>query len=208
MRNTIFGEGLHMKQIIFFVMGICCEIAALGQSVVVSVSGNDDGSLGVPYAVSWTQTSGFTNVSVSVRVGTRVNAMGEAFLTTRLGAGASTNDLVSHVAFAFPSDAAEITLFSNLTLTPGTYYLSLGADTVGDWWWASPSTVTTHSDVVLGPTYTFFNPPNPYLPSTDVVTNGPAFDIPMFSVIQVPEPSTVWLTLLGVGAFAFRLRRK
>lgn len=37
---------------------------------------------------------------------------------------------------------------------------------------------------------------------------SPKIDNLAFSTISVPEPSTVWLTLLGIGALAFRLRRK
>jgi hypothetical protein len=79
-------------------------------------------------AVTWSQTTTYSGVTISATMNT-VNsaaAPGTAYLTTSLGPGAA--NFVAPVSFVVPATqttAAPVTLFTNLTLTPGTYYLTI-----------------------------------------------------------------------------------
>jgi hypothetical protein len=80
-------------------------------------------------ASSWSSTITYTNVSIAAMVaGTPLGAVpGTAYLTTRIGPGTTTADEIARTNFLFPTPTGLVTLFSNLTLPPNTYYLVLGS---------------------------------------------------------------------------------
>lgn len=186
---------------------------------VVSSAGNFDGWIvlysGEAFAVSWTQSTELTNVSISAELSGLGSATetGRAFLTTALGLGTTMADQVAFQAFTFPSTESSITLFSGLDLPAGTYYLSVVGDSpsYGSGWISSTApTIQTGPGDAFANNYGFRSPTTPFLPSSDVWVDSP--HSPNYAVTgtsAVPEPAASGLLLF---AFPFlmpaRRRRK
>lgn len=108
-------------------------------------------------AVTWSQTTTYTGVTITAMLNiTDTNpagAPGTAYLTTSLGPGAA--NFVAPVSFNVPvtqTTPAPVTLFTGLTLPPGTYYLTISNATSNNLGWAFVSgggTPTTGSGVTL-----------------------------------------------------------
>lgn len=142
-----------------YVGGVLLGLAwAAGASTIIDV----ESSSGVPntntitaYA-SWSQTTTYQNVSVSAQLASESGtATGTAFLTTQVGTGATSAQEVPGTGAAAISIsntvAAPVTLFSGLTLGPGTYYLVIyiPEDSTLEWLYNSSDavTVTTGTNV-------------------------------------------------------------
>lgn len=109
--------------------------------------------------VSWTQTVGFANVSVSAYIFSEAGPDGTpgdqytAYLTNKIGAGTTAANQVANPVtnFAAPFDApvpgTPALLFSGLTLGPGTYYLVIQSLN------NSPSGLLWESKAGLAPTF-------------------------------------------------------
>ena len=170
-------------------------------------------------AASWTETGSYSNVDITVKllVDTAF-PLGEvtAYLTNEIGPGTTTADEIVP-SFTFPAVAGPFpfqptfTVFQGLTLSPGTYYLTLFSDaptfnTPVAWSVASHSTsietgpgVTRNSDLSsFGKSQNAFSPASAYSPlpfdSEDPlefsVTGTP-------NSTTVPEPSSLSLIALG-----------
>jgi hypothetical protein len=102
-----------------------------------------------PWSVGWSQTGTYTNVSISADVNitgspgdppVKPTDTGHSFLTTQVGAGTTVANQIASGTFAGTSDWASnphpnwITLFTGLTLGPGTYYLTLDTTGYGGGW--------------------------------------------------------------------------
>jgi hypothetical protein len=187
--------------------------------VVYSSGGSADGfallnplSTEQALGVSWSQGSEYTSVTISAQLealgGT--TQTGEAYLTTALGTGTTTNDEVASVAFSFPASQSYVTLFSGLDLPAGTYYLSLvdTSSSGGAGWIVSKSpTVQSGNGDSFYQEYLFATPPATYFPSTAVtVANDTP---PNFSVTgtEVPEPSAGLCFALSGGLLLLFSRR-
>lgn len=184
-------------------------------STIVSITGNEgafeNGASSEWTAQSWTQAATYSDVTIKATVFQELigtpNGDGFAFLEEKVGSHAVEID--SH-DFKFPADSSEaspaqITLFSGLTLGPGTYYLAIygqgfwTADFIG-----SGPTITSAPDVsdvtdtlvshdsghtfsdTNNGTYQHFR-----VTGTEAPPNGGS---------ETPEPST---SLLVGGAFLF-----
>jgi len=95
---------------------------------------------------SWTQTTSYTGVTIQAVVGDALSegATGVAYLSTSIGAGATV--LYTSATFNFPNaNTGTVTLFSGLSLGPGTYYLVLSGnfDNSGAYWPSSSNAVVT-----------------------------------------------------------------
>jgi hypothetical protein len=107
--------------------------------------------------VTWSQTTTYTGVSISATLNvTDANpggAPGVAYLTTSLGTGAV--NFVAPASFTVPtgqSTPTPVTLFTGLTLPPGTYFLTISNANSNNLGWAFVSgggTPITGSGVTL-----------------------------------------------------------
>jgi hypothetical protein len=159
---------------------------------------------------NWTSTVAFSDVTISAFV-ISVNpadTSAVAFLTTQVGPGATSAELVAQANLTLPVglSSPELVLFSGLNLSPGTYYLTLATtDATDNEGWFNGD--LTSSSAVTAPGVTF-NPPGflahtidaAYAPgSTFSFTYKPgyAFDV-VSGVSSVPEPFSLSLALTGV----------
>ncbi len=168
-------------------------------------------------AQEWTQASAYTNVSISVAVGTDDGSTGtgEAFLMNEIGPAATGINELAEGSFTIPAggDSLEL-LFSGLNLPAGSYFLLL-ADPTGDgldlWRFTSNSNVTVGAGVTydggqFSTTGAAFIPANTFVPYNDTEFSG---RMQVTGTSSVPEPSS--LILLGtclLGAAALRLNRR
>jgi len=207
--------------------------AMAGPVTIVSVLGGTFGSeiTGAATYVSWTQTSTYTGVTVQAELFDQVDpdATGVAYLTNQLGPG--TTQLSNGQSTPFNIDItntspALVTLFSGLTLGPGTYYLVINpTDSELAWQgYTTSPTVTTASGVTLGSNavcFTTDGTPPCTLPAYPPASNfscefcskdAGSFLYQVTGTLQssgVPEPATggLMLAALGVGALLLRKRK-
>jgi hypothetical protein len=148
-------------------------------------------------AISWTQTSTYTNVSISA--GLAGSGSGDAFLMTSIGLGTTTASQIATSPIVFPGSPTVVGIFSGLTLSPGTYYLLFsGAVTNQPSGWEvtfSPTIVLDSGVTRAVGTYFTDLPPVPYPPNS-TYTYFPHDDAG-YSLIDVsgtllpiPEPGT------------------
>src|SRR5215468_9933403 len=124
-------------------------------------------------AVGWTNTLKFSKVSIIVEIASNnpVGATGEAFLTTKIGPGTTIADQVATTRFVFPAFngtfSTQLTLFTGLTLAPGTYYLTIVPDagyTAGWNYTMNPTISSNDAGAMLQPAsglYLFVHDTNP-----------------------------------------------
>jgi hypothetical protein len=209
--------------------------AVAGPVTIVSVLGGGGGCLcslsgTQPDYVSWTQNGTFTGVTVQADLGEIPgdvgSATGVAYLTNQVGTGTtSSNQVAGTSPFSISitnTTAALTTLFSGLTLGPGTYYLTINlTDDAFGWegFATSPSsTVTTASGVTANPIGECFGgtsgscTPASYPPaSATFTTKSPAFllyQVTGTAASGVPEPATAGLMLAALGIGVLLLRRR
>ena len=122
------------KNLIFprpaFILLLFAVFGARG-ATILSVSGPRDGgfygiSPSQAAATSWSGSSGYTDVDISVLLGLGP-AEGTAYLMTKIGPQTTRANEIARTDFRFPEVTKQVTLFSDLTLAPGTYYLVLGS---------------------------------------------------------------------------------
>src|SRR5438874_8505894 len=177
----------------------CLLPRIVGAQPVLSISGSGPYGgwvviyNGQAYASSWTQTGRYTNVTITARLTSfgRTDQTGRAYLTTALGPGTTVSSQIAFTSFTFPLTLSEVTLFSGLTLEPGTYYLSMvGNSDSGSGWSTGCAAVMDAADgVSLGSDYGFSGLAS-YLPSSSVWTSSSIFT--HFTVIAVTNsPASV-----------------
>jgi hypothetical protein len=100
-----------------------------GEVIVSDTLGGSTGSENAFLAVSWTQTGTFDNVSIKAGLESNLPTLssGTAYLSDKLGSGAMSADVLYTFAVSTNNNTPStmISLFSGLTLGPGTYYLSI-----------------------------------------------------------------------------------
>jgi hypothetical protein len=113
-------------------------------TIILSVTGPPFFSEGIydskVLSTSWSQANPYTGVSIAVvvdalQVGQTPTA--HAYLTTRIGPGTTPMDEIAHTQFTVPlelpicspsSCGAMVTIFSGLSLGPGTYFVTMGPE--------------------------------------------------------------------------------
>lgn len=175
--------------------------------------------------VSWTSANTYNDVSVSASFGqvAYANASGTAYLMTQVGPGTTAAEQMAVASFTFPnSTGGAITLFQNLSLGPGSYYLVLySTDPVGGGWLVSTSnpTLTTAAGVTIGGSGYFYDPGTlkgpffPYAPSVPFTATQSneqfVFDVEgqAAGVSSAPEPSSIgFLAAAGLLAGFVKVR--
>jgi len=105
-------------------------------STIVANTGDDDatesGDASDWIAEGWSQAGSYTDVTVKATlsqlvIGTQ-HGKGFAFMEEQVGNHAVQLDSTT---FTFPDNNSQVTLFSNLSLGPGTYYLALYGEGFG-----------------------------------------------------------------------------
>jgi hypothetical protein len=103
-----------------------------GQITIVSQTGTTTAGILALSSVSWTQSSTYSNIRITASFfnftpsSPGAAATGTAYLTTQIGSGTTVAQQIASVPVAVTSTApVTVTLFSGLTLGPGTYYLSV-----------------------------------------------------------------------------------
>ena len=158
---------------------------------------------------NWTSTVGFSNVTISAFV-ISVNAADTsavAYLTTQVGPGATSAELVAQANLTLPVGllSPELVLFSGLNLGPGTYYLTLATtDATDNEGWFNGN--LTSSSAVTAPGVTFHPPgflahtiDTAYAPGSTfsfTYLPGYAFDV-VSEASTTPESSSLNLALIG-----------
>jgi hypothetical protein len=188
--------------------------AAFGTTIISQLfSASSTGSLSELSAISWTQTGSYSSVDILANISDSAGsgtATATAYLLTQIGAGTSAaNEVVAPVTASItgnPGLNAMTTIFSGLTLGPGTYFLVLDPNSTDFHWDLTiPPVVVTDSGVTAGPSE-----------ATATVAGFPpasAFGGESFSFIyevtgttgvgaSTPEPSTAVMLIVGVAAIA------
>jgi hypothetical protein len=204
-------------------MAFLSAAAPMFGDVIVSeaYSSGTSGSVNGFLAFSWTQPGTFDNVTIAAPLtssGVFVST-GTAYLSNKLGSGATSTNLLDTFDISTNNNdpSVLITLFTGLTLGPGTYFLSIqesstlfsieagtpvqtkasgvtqGADMIASGAVGTPAISTSFSDTT-GTTQMLFD-----------VTGTP-----VAGVTGTPEPSMIAMLVVGLGGivFARRLRNR
>lgn len=184
-----------------WIIGLAATALLSSGGTIVAVQGPASSALPIfnsaPIQIgyaSWTQSGSYDDVSIIASLGDESSGdTGVAYLSTSIGPGATALDIQS---FSFPGGGAgPVTLFSGLTLGPGTYFLVVApsdGQTFVEASWSETSSPAVVSD--FGETTNGFG-----VASFISLANPPAVDwasVPdlnlLFSVTgnSVPEPSS------------------
>jgi hypothetical protein len=197
-----------------------------------SVGGGDLSKIGAdyPWSVGWSQTGTYTNVSISADVNIvgspgdppiKPTDTGLSFLTTQVGLGTTVANQIASGTFAGPSNWGAnptpnwITLFTGLTLGPGTYYLTLDTTGYGGGWRVD----TTANSPALGPGVTPAGsrygycdnvsfPCGGYAPAMTIGTDPPYVLRVDVEGTQTPIPAALPLFAGGLGVIGLLARRR
>jgi hypothetical protein len=179
--------------------------------VIVSESGAS-GSNDAFLAVSWTQTGTFNNVTIEAPLesDTPNTATGTAYLSNKLGTGAGSGNVLDtfNISTNNNDPSVLITLFTGLTLGPGTYYLSINECCSLFWIQGGTPVRTLGSGVTLGSN--FVAPGTIGSPAISSTFDSYTLSQPLFQVTgtpgtttTTPEPSVLLLMLVGVGGVVY-----
>ena len=147
-------------------------------------------------SVSWTQTSAFTNVSITLNLAPFGSNQGTAYLTTRIGPGTTIADQVALTNFTFPTTASDVTVFTNLILGAGTYYLTLDSSTSNAGIWDGTKSPTVIADPsVTQHTTLYAVQSGSYAPALTYTTQNSVSLKYGVTGIAVPEPSSAWIVI-------------
>ena len=224
------GLSLHLP-VTLVLLAVTLAILPPAADAITIVSVSDSGTSGPGFlflggqfsnvvVASWTETGSFSGVTVKAAIGSVDSGFrsGTAYLTKAIGPGTTpTNQVVPQVGFTAPLVTSKFdpfpltTLFSGVSLGPGTYYLVLAApfrdQSFSDlgWQFETSGLVTVAPGVSLGnysAANTFFSAVDSFAPASTFLTlsGGQAF----FEVSTIPEPYSLTLMLIGLGSLITR----
>jgi hypothetical protein len=210
-----------MNRLLFLAAISSVTAASMFGDVVISeslggLSGSQEGGL---FAVSWTQTGTFSNVSIAADIesDTPNSASGDVYLANKLGSGATgTNIIAQNTSFSTNNNSpfTGINLFSSpLTLGPGTYFLAINLGSELAWDASNPPTQVLDTGVThngdLMETGTIKSPAISSTFSASTVNGEFLFEVsgtPTATVGAVPEPSLIGLLTAGFSALVLGRR--
>lgn len=181
--------------------------------------------MGPDMAVGWQQSSSVQNVTISATLdlfpGLNPRATVTAYLTTALGPGTGSTHLVSESTVLIGGDqgtSSSYNLFSGLTLSPGSYYLTVAEpyNIVG---WLSSSSPNLHETSDFNYLGSFSvngarGVVDPYAPASNFYLIEDSYSPPSYGLLfsvsgdpvvdsrvsAVPEPNAIGLVVLGAAA--------
>jgi hypothetical protein len=163
-------------------------------------------------AQSWSSTRGYSNLAVSVNVGTTdPGASVSAWLTTAVGPGTTIASQVATTSFVAPtvvdftSPPPATTVFSGLTLGPGTYYLVLSSASVRPGWAMCGAVANDNGVTFNGAQLAFGGLNSGFPPASGFSATGRIFGVQVTGTpsAQVPALGTVPLVLLTLLLMIF-----
>jgi hypothetical protein len=175
------------------------------------------GEFGNAVAVSWTQTDAFSGLTIQASIGSAINSFttATAYLTDAIGPGQTVAaEVLAPVNLAVPvgdtfGPLPLTTIFSDIDLGPGTYYLILTAPPGTEplftgspmvWQIASQPVISTISSLHFdGTSIALGSNVNSFIPASSFVTDPR--DLPIFQV-TTPEPKPVTLMLIVLVSLA------
>jgi hypothetical protein len=206
---------------------LICPISLMADTVIISVTAPpalstliDSSSV---VSTSWSESKAYTGVAIAVLVDSAnvgQTPTADAYLTTRIGPGTTAMDEIAHTQFTVPgqlpvcspnSCGAMVTLFSDLSLDPGNYFLTMGPDAISNgvvgWFPALNPTVVEDTGVSEGAS-SFASAVASYPPASafGVYPFAMNFTVTGTTATPVPEPATA--TLIGFGALFLLLSRR
>jgi hypothetical protein len=138
--------------------------------------GLGDAGLGISYqqsvAVSWTMSSGYSNVSIAVPLYAGLRELSQTGVAYLASSAAGSSIVAKQfdfpvIPFGGKFEPQFVGLFDNLTLTSGTYYLTVisSAENTREAWVDSDAAIAaqTAPGVTMGPTYVGFPADGPYV---------------------------------------------
>jgi hypothetical protein len=205
-------------------LGVILAVPAIAGTIVSTDTGSGGGWAAgdVAAAAGWSQTSMYSNVTITAEVdpGSSAGDIGTAFLMTKIGPGTTVADQIATTNFTATGTAGTYmldTLFTGLTLGPGSYYLVLESanySTNGGMGWELDSgTPVTGSGVTLlfANANTFpATTPGSYVPAMNFSGSiGGTWDFSVTSEAgsASPEPGSFFMLATGAAAL-FLVRRK
>jgi hypothetical protein len=176
--------------------------------IIASISGPDIpisnlpsvSAIGAGRATQWQSTLAFEDVTVTADLSGLVGMTGTAtaYLTTKVGPGATAADEIAHATVSLPDFFASshtVTLFTGLNLGPADYYLSIFSATGAVWWMSDSSQAQTE-----------LFPCNEFPCPVTIGAGNPAFpNWQMFTVApNAYAPASVWTPFtFGLGEYHF-----
>lgn len=173
-------------------------------------------------------TSSWQNVSIVMPLkdlttsGPLSGVEGTFYLTNNIGPGTTiANQIAVDQVFGLTSTFAPVTLFSNLSIGPGSYYVVMvptSASSGGGGWSSSPEGVASVPPVIVGPGVTDLGGGGStslaiYAPASVLCCGGFSTPNNVYATItgnqiSVPEPVSIAILATGVAGLALARRRK
>lgn len=193
--------------------------AGIDNPLLVNLGTTANGFGNPTFATSWTQSIGYTGVSIVAYLSTSLSSGGgTAYLTTSIGAGTtSAAEVTSPFEFGVTgSTPHSVALFNNLTLAAGTYYLVLAGPAVGSssFSWAGDGDATdafTGPGVTAGSNYTTTGGPVAYGPARSFNASNIGLEVLVAGTpvsVSVPEPSALVVLGSALAGLMFARRRR
>ena len=184
--------------------------AAAAPITIVSTTADvsTTGGVGGGLVESWTQTGTYSGVTITAAL-TNIQANTTAYLMNQIGPGTNVANQL------FANSVTGTTLFTGLTLGPGTYFLVVASPNNVSATFGTPPLVTTDAGVTLNaPAASPLNSLALYAPATNFTTFTTTGNHMLFSVVgnagssSVPEPSTFGILGAGLSGLLFAARRR
>lgn len=208
---------MQVPRLRIFFLTLAITVAARADTILTIAPGGSATALGAN-ASSWTSTVGFTAVTIVVNVGT-LNASTpnvSAYLMTHIGPGTTTAQQVAATTFVAPTvvnffnPPPATTVFTGLSLPPGTYYLVLSSTSGSAAWEQNSGAVITGTGVTFAGDHSAV--PASFPPASSFSANAQIFAVQVTGTPAVlpstPAPPSLLLTLSGLAAAGLVLARK
>ncbi len=197
---------------------VCLSVLTANATTIITRTPVTESSESFLQAVSWTQTSTFTGVSINADLESSAGgtAMGTAYLTDSLGPGTTkaANEIASTPISVTSSSFTSVNLFSGLTLAPNTYYLVIQMDEdslhhdVLDWGFSSAAITVVGPGVTSNPDQSDNTTGASYPPANSFAVKAQGLIYSVTSNTSVPEPGALGLVFASLCCAGLLLRRR